>query len=117
MSDDKIDTVKSSSCGVIGRARNEARGHAVFFDSSGRPQPDALTNSEAFLGGVSSCGVTLIEGYARETGVPLTHTTVSIEGVRRAATQNRFAVVNMTFERAGVSQAQAESLVDVYKQR
>jgi uncharacterized OsmC-like protein len=117
MSDDKIDTVKSSSGGVVGRARNEARGHAVFFDSSGRPQPDALTNSEAFLGGVSSCGVTLIEGYAKETGVPLKHTAVTIEGVRKAAEQNRFAVVNMTFEFTGVSQAQAESLVETYKGR
>ena len=117
MSDDKIDSIRSTSGGVIGRARNEARGHAVFFDSSGRPQPDALTNSEAFLGGVSSCGVTLIEGYAKETGVPLTHTAVSIEGVRTAAKQNRFSVVNMTFALTGVSQAQAESLVETYKQR
>jgi uncharacterized OsmC-like protein len=117
MSDDKIDTVTSSSGGVIGRARNEARGHAVFFDSSGRPQPDALTNSEAFLGAVSSCGVTLSVGYAKETNVPLKHMTVSIEGKRRAAKQNRFAAVTMAFELSGVSQAQAESLVEVYKQR
>jgi uncharacterized OsmC-like protein len=114
---DKIDSIKSTSGGVIGRARNEARGHAVFFDSSGRPQPDALTNSEAFLGAVSSCGVTLIEGYAKETNVPLKHTTVTIEGVRPAAKQNRFGVVTMAFELTGVSQAQAESLVETYKQR
>ena len=116
MSDDKIDTVKSSSGGVIGRARNEARGHAVFFDSSGRPQPDALTNSEAFLGSVSSCGVTLIEMHARETGVPLERMTVTIAG-RRPATQPRFTAVTMLFEMSGVSQAQAEALVETYRQR
>jgi len=117
MSDDKVDVVRSSSGGVIGRARNEARGVGVFFDSSGRPQPDALTNSEAFLGGVSSCGVTLIEGHAKETGVPLRHTAVTIEGIRKVTEQNRFAVVNMTFELTGVSQAQADSLVETYKGR
>ena len=115
MSDDKVDVVRSSSGGVIGRARNEARGVGVFFDSSGRPQPDALTNSEAFLGGVSSCGVTLIEGHAKETGVPLRHTAVTIEGVRTVTEQNRFAVVKMTFELTGVSQAQADCLVETYK--
>jgi uncharacterized OsmC-like protein len=61
--------------------------------------------------------VTLIEGHAKETGVPLRHTVVTIEGVRKAAEQNRFAAVNMTFELTGVSQAQAESLVETYKGR
>jgi uncharacterized OsmC-like protein len=42
---------------------------------------------------------------------------VTIEGVRKAAEQNRFAAVNMTFELTGVSQAQAESLVETYKGR
>jgi uncharacterized OsmC-like protein len=117
MSDDKIDTVRSSSGGVIGRAQNEARGHRLFFDSSGHPQADAFTNSEAFLGGVSSCGVTLIEGHAKDTGVPLKHTLVTIEGVRTAAEPNRFARVSMTFELTGVSQQQAESLVETYRGR
>lgn len=117
MSDEKVDTVRSSSAGVIGRSRNEARGVHAFFDSSGRPQPDALTNSEAFLGGVSSCGVTLIEGHAKDTGVPLAHTAVTIEGIRTAAEPNRFARVNMTFELTGVSQQQAEALVETYRGR
>ena len=69
---DVIDTVRSSSSGTVGRAHSAARGVRVAFDSSSRPQGDALTNSEAFLAGVSSCGVTLIEGHARDTGVPMT---------------------------------------------
>jgi uncharacterized OsmC-like protein len=116
MADDKIETIASSSSGTIGRARNEVRGVAVPFDSSSRPQPDAFTNSEAFLASVSSCGVTLIEMHARETGVPLERMTVTIEG-RRPPTQPRFSAVTMTFELAGVSQAQAESLVETYRQR
>jgi uncharacterized OsmC-like protein len=116
MADDKIETVASSSSGTVGRARNEVRGVAVVFDSSSRPQPDAFTNSEAFLAGVSSCGVTLIEMHAKETGVPLERITVTIEG-RRPPTQPRFSAVTMTFELIGVSQAQAEALVETYRQR
>ena len=114
---DKVDTIRSSSSGIIGRAQSVARGQTLRLDSSARPQPDALTNSEAFLAGVSSCGVTLIEGYAKENGLPLRHMDVVIEGVRTAAAPNRFASVLMTFELAGVTQPQAESLVEVYRQR
>jgi uncharacterized OsmC-like protein len=116
MTDDKIETIASSSSGTLGRARNEVRGVAVSFDSSSRPQPDAFTNSEAFLASVSSCGVTLIEMHAMETGVPLERMTVTIEG-RRPPTQPRFTAVTMTFEMVGVSQAQAEDLVETYRKR
>jgi uncharacterized OsmC-like protein len=115
MSDDKVDLVRSSSGGVIGRARNEARGVGVFFDSSGRPQPDALTNSEAFLGAISSCGVTLVEMHAEKIGVPLRRLAVTIEGVRPAADPARFSGVTMTFELAGVTEAQAAELVAAYR--
>lgn len=114
---DKVETIRSSSSGVIGRARNEARGVALTLDSSTHPKADAMTNSEAFLAGVSSCGVTLIEGYAQETGVPLRGMSVTIEGMRTAAEPNRFARVTMKFELAGVTQSQAESLVETYRGR
>ena len=55
--------------------------------------------------------------HAKETGIPLTHMDVTIEGVRSAAEPNRFSNVTMTFEIAGVSQAQAESLVEAYRGR
>ena len=117
MSDDKVETVRSSSSGVIGRAESSAHGARIVLDSSSRPQPDALTNSEAFLAGVSSCGVTLIEMHAKETGVPMTGMTATIEGTRTAAAPNRFARVRMTFEIAGVSQSAAEALVETYRGR
>jgi uncharacterized OsmC-like protein len=116
MADDKIETIASSSSGTVGRARNEVRGVSVAFDSSSRPQPDAFTNSEAFLASVSSCGVTLIEMHAKETGVPLERMTVTIEG-RRPSTQPRFSTVTMTFDLVGVSQAQADELVETYRKR
>ena len=117
MSDDKVETVRSASSGLIGRAASTAHGAKIVLDSSSRPQTDAFTNSEAFLAGVSSCGVTLIEMHAQETGVPMTGMAVTIEGTRTAAAPNRFARVSMTFEIAGVNQAQAEALVATYRGR
>ncbi len=66
---------------------------------------------------MSSCGVTLIEMHAQETGVPMTGMSVTIEGARTAAAPNRFARVRMAFEIAGVSQAQADALVETYRGR
>ena len=117
MSTDKVDGIRSSSVGSVGRAVSQARNARLTLDSSSSPQADTLTNSEAFLAGVSSCGVTLIEGHAKETNVPLKRMAVTIEGVRTAARPNRFASVTMRFEMAGVSQTQAEQLVEVYKSR
>ena len=117
MADIKIDSVRSSNSGILGRALSEARGHRVALDSSSRPQADALTNSEAFLAGVASCGVTLIEAHAQETAVPLRRMDVTIEGMRTAEEPNRFTSVTMRFELAGVTQAQAEELVATYRNR
>jgi len=117
MSDVKVDTIRSSSSGALGRAVSEARGQRLVLDSSAHPQLDAFTNSEAFLAGISSCGVTLIETYARDTGVPMTRMDVTIEGMRTAAEPNRFASIAMKFAIAGVSQAQAEHLVETYRNR
>jgi len=117
MSTDKVDTIRSSSSGTAGRAVSHARDQQLVLDSSTHPRPDALTNSEAFLAGISSCGVTLIELYARDKGVPLERMDVTIEGVRTAAEPNRFASVTMRFELHGVTQAQAEELIATYRQR
>ncbi len=117
MSQDKVETITSSSSGTIGRAVSAARGARLILDSSSRPQVDALTNSEAFLADDSACGVTLIEMHARETGVPLEHLDVTIEGTRPADGPPRFSGVTMTFAMRGVSQPQAEALVEIYRNR
>jgi len=112
-----VETVRSSSTGTVGRAQSVARGHRLLLDSSSRPQPDAFTNSEAFLAGISSCGVTLVEMHAREENIPVTRMGVTIEGVRPADDPASFAGITMTFEIEGVGQAQAERLVETYRQR
>jgi uncharacterized OsmC-like protein len=116
VSDLKIETMRSDSSGVIGRAVSHARGQRLVLDSSTHPKDDALTNSEAFLAGISSCGVTLIELHAQQTGVPLRRMQVTIDGVRTPA-EPRFQSVTMRFDLEGVDQPTAEQLVEVYKGR
>lgn len=115
MREAKVDTVRSRSSGVVGRALSQARNHHFVLDSS--TAPEALSNSEAFLAGVSSCGVTLIEGHARDAGIPVRRMEVTIEGVRSAAEPSRFQHVAMRFELHGVDQGTAERLVETYRTR
>jgi uncharacterized OsmC-like protein len=61
--------------------------------------------------------VTLIEMHARDTGVALSRMVVTIDGTRTVADPTRFAGIAMRFELAGVSQAQAEELVQVWRSR
>ena len=118
MGDEKIEIIRSSSIGDPGRAHSTVRGQTLVLDSSTHPRDDALTNSEAFLAGVSSCGVTLIELHAQSEGVPLSGLTVEIEGVRTPSTlPASFDRISMRFEMSGVSQAQAEELLEVYRHR
>lgn len=113
----KIDSVRSSSSGTVGRAISQARNARLVLDSSSHPHDDTLTNSEAFLAGVASCGVTLIEGRAQELGVPLRRMNVDIEGMRTAEEPNRYASVTMRFQLVGVTQPQADDLVATYRGR
>ena len=116
MADPKmVDTVRTRSIGLPGRALNSARTHHFVLDSSSGPS-EALTNSEAFLAGISSCGVTLIEKYAKETGVPVTGMEVTIAGIR-AADPARFQAIEMRFEIHGVDKPDADRLVEVWQSR
>ena len=112
----KIDTVRSCSVGLPGRALNSARTHHFVLDSPSGPN-EALTNGEAFLAGISSCGVTLIEKHAQETGVPLARMEVTIAGKRSFADPTRFHSIDVRFELHGVDQGEAERLVDAWRSR
>ena len=111
----KIDTVRSGSSGVLGRSLNSARHQHFVLDSPSGPN-EAITNGEAFLAGISSCGVTLIEKYAADNAVPLKGMQVVIEGVRNTA-EPRFQAINVKFELRGVDQTQAERLVNTWQER
>lgn len=111
-----VDTVRSCSVGVPGRSLNNARTHHFVLDSPSGPN-QALTNGEAFLAGISSCGVTLIEKHALETQVPITRMVVTIAGARHPADPTRFHRIDVRFEIQGVDQGQAERLVETWRAR
>ncbi len=113
---DSTDTIRTYSIGLPGRALNTARNHHFVLDSSSGPS-EALTNSEAFLAGISSCGVTLIEKYAKQTGVPMTRIEVTISGTRSSTGPARFQGIEMRFEIHGVGQPEANRLVEVWQDR
>ncbi|HEX7788459.1 MAG TPA: OsmC family protein [Methylomirabilota bacterium] len=112
----KIDTVRSGSSGVLGRSLNSARHQHFVLDSPSGPN-EAITNGEAFLAGISSCGVTLIEKHAHDTGVPLARIDVVIDGIRSNATPNRFQSIHVKFTLRGIDQATARSLVETWQDR
>lgn len=112
----KVTTVKSTSIGQPGRALNTARMHAFVLDSSSGPG-EGLTNTEAFLGGIASCGVTLIEKHAKETGVAMAGLTVTISGIQSAADHTRFQAIDARFEFHGVGQPEADRLIEVWRNR
>jgi uncharacterized OsmC-like protein len=110
----EIDQALSQSSGVVGRSRTTAHGVTITLDASRRPQPDGITNSEAFLGGVSSCGVTMIETCASEQQIPLARTRVHIEGFREPGVA-RYVSIHMRFDMTGVTEAQADQLLKHYQ--
>src|SRR6266850_1547509 len=108
--------LRSGSSGVLGRSLNSARHQHFVLDSPSGPN-EAITNGEAFLAGISSCGVTLIEKHAHDTGVPLRSMEVVIEGIRSNAAPNRFQAIHVTFEMRGVDQVTAQALVETWRDR
>jgi uncharacterized OsmC-like protein len=114
MSDqDIVNTVRSSSSGILGRSLNQIGRHQLAIDS---PQlAEEITSGEAFLAGISSCGVNLVERVARETDTPLSHLHVTIEGRRARQRASDFAQISLHFLLTGPTQAQADELVGRYK--
>ena len=105
-------TVRSYSSGTVGRSLNTIRQHHLVIDSPSINEE--VTSGEAFLSGISACGVTLVEGAARDAGIPLAHTEVTIEGFR-AEGRPAFERIAMRFVLSGVTPEQAEALVGRYK--
>lgn len=118
MSEDRlVNRVRSYSSGTPGRSLNNVRNHHFVIDEppyAGGPGEE-ITPADAFLAGVSSCGVLLVESFARREGVPLERAEATIEGVRARANPVDFESISMRFELVGPDQAQAEQLVAYYQ--
>jgi len=117
MSDDVITTtVTSTSTDVVGRTLNQARHNHFVIDSPSGPG-EALATGEAFLAGISACGVTLVQGAARQAGVGLSRLRVDIAGVRRVDNPVDFHRIDVDFTYTGPSQDEAEQLTATWKAR
>ncbi len=121
MADDElvINRVRSSSTATPGRALNQVRDHQLVIDEPahlGGPG-EQITPAEAFLAGVSACGVLLVQGRARDTGVRLDRIEAAIEGVRHRSDTSVFQRIEIHFRLAGPTQREAIELVEHYKRR
>jgi uncharacterized OsmC-like protein len=114
-----INRVRSASTSTPGRALNEVRNHQLVIDEPthlGGPG-EQITPAEAFLAGVSACGVLLVQGRARDTGVRLKMVEAAIEGIRHRSDTSVFQRIEIRFRLTGPSEAEAIHLVDHYKRR
>src|SRR5438105_7974319 len=109
-----VNQVHSSSTATPGRALNQVRTHQLVIDEPthlGGPG-EQITPAEAFLAGVSACGVLLIQGKARNSGVRLDQVEVSIEAIRHRRDTSVFQRIDMAFRLSGPMQEEAIDLVE-----
>ena len=118
MSDDLVvNRVHSASTSTPGRAVNKVRNHELVIDEPthlGGPG-EQITPAEAFLAGVSACGVLLVQGKARDSGIRLEQVEVNIEAVRHRSDTSVFQRIDMLFRLSGPTGVEAIDLVDWYK--
>jgi len=116
--------VNARSTDVFGRVLCDCREHHFVVDGpvhNGCPGEE-VTPAELFLAGVATCGVELVQVFAREEELPVRDVRVEIAGeiepdspVRRDVTV--FNRVRVAFELGGVGQEEAERLVERFKGR
>jgi uncharacterized OsmC-like protein len=107
--------VHSRTSAVPGRSLNDARGRQFVIDATSGGPDEEITPGEAFLSGISACGVLMLEGRAGETGVPLREAEAWIEGGRRPSDTSWYVRVDLRFRLVGPSRSQAEELVAYYR--
>jgi uncharacterized OsmC-like protein len=112
-----INRVQSRSTSTPGRSISEIRQHHLVIDEPthlGGPGEE-ITPADAFLAGVSACGVLLVQGRARDTRVKLDSIEVQLEAARHRSDTSVFRQIEMLMRLSGPTQAQAIELVDYYK--
>ena len=116
--------VDARSTDVFGRVLLSARDQHFVVDGpiqNGCPG-EAVTPGEIFLAGVAACGVELVQVFAREEDLPLSSVRVAADGEIDLDNPVRpdvrvFNRVHLSFELGGVTQEQAEHLVERFKGR
>ncbi|MFV0295852.1 MAG: OsmC family protein [Hyphomicrobiaceae bacterium] len=115
---------QARSTEALGRVLCSARHHHFIIDGpqqAGFPG-EALGPGEAFLAGVAACGVELVQALARDDGMALKGIKVDISGMMDRSKPVRpdvtlFNAVALDFELDGVTESQAESLVERFRGR
>src|SRR5256712_11580975 len=100
MADDDlvVNRVHSASTATPGRSINQVRDRQLVIDEPthlGGPGEE-VTPADAFLAGVSACGVLLVQGRARNTAGRLEKIEVNLEAVRRRSATSVFQRIDMT---------------------
>jgi uncharacterized OsmC-like protein len=115
---------KARSTDVFGRVLVSCRDNHFVIDGpvqNGCPG-EAVTPGEAFLAGVASCGVELLQVIARERGITLGPLGAEIRGtiVRDRPVRDDVTVFNtvrLRFELRGIGDEDAAVLVESFKAR
>ena len=116
--------VRARTTDTFGRVLCSARTNHFVVDGpvqNGCPG-EAMTPPEAFLAGVAACGIELLQVIGREIGVAVPSAQLLIEGIVDRGRPVRpdvtlFNEVRLRFNIVGVTQAQANDLVDRFKKR
>jgi uncharacterized OsmC-like protein len=116
--------VDARSSDVFGRVLCDCREHHFVVDGpvhNGCPGEE-LTPAELFLAGIASCGVELVQVFAKDEDLALRGVRTEIAGEIEPTNPVRpdltlFNRVRLAFRLDGVTQDQAERLVERFKGR
>jgi uncharacterized OsmC-like protein len=116
--------IRARSTDTFGRVLCNTRNHHFVVDGpvqNGCPG-EAVNPGELFLAGVAACGVELLQVIAKGESLTPKSVAVQITGSMDRANPVRqdvtvFNAVQIDFDVAGVTKAQAEDLVERFKKR
>jgi uncharacterized OsmC-like protein len=116
--------VRARSTDTFGRVLCNVRNHHFVVDGpvqNGAPGEE-VTPAELFLTGIASCGVELLQSFAKAEQVPLRGVNVDISGTLDRGNPVRQDVsvlnsVHLRFELKGVTADQGTLLIDKFKGR
>ena len=116
--------VNARSTDTFGRVLCAARNHHFIVDGpvqNGCPG-EALNPGELFLAGVAACGVELVQVIAKEQQLAPRSIAVEIEGRMDRSKPVRqdlsvFNAIDLRFRVEGVTQAQADDLIERFRRR
>jgi len=116
--------VRARSTDTHGRVLCNVRNHYFIVDGpvqNGAPGEE-VTPAELFLASVASCGVELVQAFAKAESIPLRTIDVDIAGSLDRANPVRKDVsvlnsVRIKFHLTGVTAAQGATLIDRFKGR